>query len=143
MPFRREQLYFALFFLLWMGNSILSHVVARGFLETAQQAAVLRAEGVAPETQIEVREENLAQGAGLLFTNIPLFLGLGWIVRADQPSAGPFYWALVVLGSFYVPLFLTMCAFFLFNPPGRGFQLPGTVADSEYLEDEDDHDDHR
>lgn len=135
----RKQVFLGLFFVLWMGNCVLAHVAARPFVERAQVAHTIQAAGGDP-AEVAPGEDQVAQGAGLLVVNLPLFVGLGVIVRQDPPETGKLYWSLVVLGSTYIPLFLTLCVFFFFHPPKGRMPLPGVMDDDEYLADEEDDD---
>lgn len=137
MKLPRAQIFFGLFFLLWFINCVLSHSVGREFLDTAQKMAELSEEERA-EFQPDESQQN--QGFALLFTNLPLFLGLGLIVRGEDPGAGPFYWALVVLGSVYLPAFITLCIYLIATPPSAGISMPGVDWDDGSLPEDDDDD---
>jgi hypothetical protein len=135
----KRQYLLALFFLLWAGACVLSHAVARPYVEQAQVMRRLEAEGKDP-TAVLMEEQQTQRGAVLVIFNLPLFIGLGVVVRAAEPSMGPLYWGLVILGSVYIPFFLSLFTFFLFHAPQGPGNLPGVDWDDGSLKDEEDDD---
>ncbi len=146
MAIPRFQIYLGLFFLLFASNTVFCHWLAQGFIATAQEVRWAEEAGLDPAEAVGVEEEQLSRGGLLILTNLPLFGGLGWIVRGENPGTGPFYWVLLVAGSAYVPLFLTACVYLLFNAPKGPGHFPGLdpagVSDDDD-EEEDDGDDTR
>lgn len=124
--------WFALFFVVtWMANALLSHYIAHDFLTKLP----------APGTTQAIDEQQLGRGQGLMLVNLPLFIGLGYFLRAAAPPNPFVYWSLVVLGSTYIPIFLTILLFFTVHAPRGPGQFPGVEIDDGSLEDEKDLDD--
>ncbi|MCC6547234.1 hypothetical protein IT570_08705 [Candidatus Sumerlaeota bacterium] len=123
---------FALFFaILWTGNAILSHWIAHEFL--AQQPVTQSAKSL--------DDAQMARGQGLMIVNLPLFIGLGYFIRDSAPPNPIIYWALVIVGSLYIPLILSALLLFTIHAPRGPGQFPGVDIDDGSLEDEKDLDD--
>lgn len=142
MKFPKEQLFLAIFFLLWGVNCVGSHLIAKPFMQAAEELSRSTA-NVEQKTALARQDHRLGQGVSLLVLNLPLFIGLGFFVRAAEPAMGPLYWTLVVGGSFYLPLFATLCLFFTFHAPKGPRGFPGVDVDDGSLRGEDDPDDER
>lgn len=135
----KTHLFLGSFFLLWAANCIFCHAVGRGFLDRAEEIRRNPPAEVVEDQRAD--ESTIARGMLLMIANLPLFIGLGFILQGEDPGTGPLYWSLVVLGSVYIPFFVTICLYFLLHPPGAGNRLPGTSWDEEILEDDvDEHD---
>ena len=128
---RKAQVFAGFFVVLWAANCALSHATGRVFIREAKLAQ--NEEPPGPQEE----QKRVRQGAGLLIMNFPLFVGLGFIVRSGEPGMGPLYWSLVILGSVYLPLLLTLFTYLLFHAPRGPRGLPGVDWDKN-LEDEDD-----
>lgn len=143
MAVSRFQVYSGLFFLLLAANTILSHAVARDFVAWANEVRRAEQTGLDPAEAVPVAEEDLSRGVVLMVTNLPLFAGLGWIVRAEQPAMGPLYWVLLLLGATYGPLIVTGSVYLLINAPKGPGSFPGAEPDggpNDHEEDDDDDD---
>lgn len=145
MPTTRLNFFLGFFFLLLAANVILGHSLASRFIDTARDIQQAERAGLDVEEAVPLRQEQIGRGGLLIVTNVPLFAGLGWIVRAEEPGTGPLYWVLLFLGSTYVPLFLTACVYFLIFPPRGPGAIPGVDIDdgSNDPEEDDDDDDPR
>ncbi|MBI1291784.1 hypothetical protein GC173_11155 [bacterium] len=123
----RDQLVIGLFFILWIGATVVSHMIGRELFIVAQD---VRAAEAAKEPVPEERVEAVSsKAAGLAIVNLPLFVAVGPMMRAEDPRPGPLYWALVVVGCVYVPFFATLCVFFLVHAPSQGSRMPGVDWD--------------
>ncbi len=135
---RKIQLFFALFFILLTANTVLSHWVGRGIILAVQNT------DTADESKSAelVETPALQRGGALVITNLPLFVGLGFIVRESPPTIGALYWSLVFLGSTYLPLFLSVCIFFMMHPPSHVGTFAGVEdKDPDEPAEDPDHDD--
>jgi len=135
---RKVQLFFAVFFLLLIANTVLSHWVGRGIILANQEADTTEESNSAALLETPA----LQRGGALVITNLPLFVGLGFIVREAQPTIGPLYWSLVFFGSTYLPFFLSVCIFFMVHPPNHAGTFAGAeTEDPEEPAEDPDHDD--
>lgn len=138
------QIFLGLFFVLMTANAIFCHSVGREFIETARQIRLVEAAGGDPEEMVVVDDRTLGGGNLLILLNLPFFAALGFIVRAAEPSMGPLYWGTLLLGSTYLPLFVSLCLFFLAHPPSHPSTYPGVEwddgdpMDDDPQEDDDD-----
>lgn len=142
--FTKARVFFGMFLVLTVLNTSFSHWIGRGVMKTAAERRRVEISGGDPKA---VHADPATERAGLLvLTNLPLFIGMGFIVRSTAPRVGPIYWLLTVLGSTYMPFILTLLGFFLVYAPGqiRG-GYPGIDADdgSDPLEYDDDGTDFR
>ncbi len=120
----RGQVFLGLFFLLYISNAVFSHYVGVEYLRTAREIKAAEQLGADPNT-VEVSGGQRGRGGLLIFANAPLFITLGLIVRGEDPSAGLGYWAALLLGATYLPLFLSACLFFLVYAPSHPHTFPG------------------
>jgi hypothetical protein len=134
----REQIFIPIFFMLWALTAIGSHVLGNDLLRAGREYRVAADEEAPPE----LMERLASRGTGLMVFNLPLFVGIGPMMRAETPAPTPLYWVLVVLGSAYVPFFATICIFFLVHPPSQPGTYPGVEwEDEEEIGEEDPDDD--
>jgi hypothetical protein len=123
----RDQLFIGFFFLLWAGAAVLSHSIGRELFIVARE---VRAAEAAKQPVPEERVGQISgRAAGLAVVNLPLFVAVGPMLRAESPQPGPLYWVLVTIGCVYVPFFATLCLFFLVNAPSQGSMMPGVEWD--------------
>jgi hypothetical protein len=132
----REQLFLGLFFVLFIGNAVFNHYVGAVYTSHAREVAERTAEGSADGDLPQLTETELGLGRLTFVTNLPLFVILGVIVRSDHPGMGFGYWLCLVVGSTYVPFFITMMVYFLVHAPRDPRHFPG--ADRAADEDDDD-----
>ncbi len=123
----RLQLFISLFFILWIANTVVCHAIGHDFIEVA------KARRVEPAAA-QVEDRQLAHGQGLIFLNLPLFVGLGFIVRQDAPGTGALYWTLLVAGSAILPFIVTLCAFLMVHAPTRPGAYPGVDLEDDPVE---------
>lgn len=136
------QIFLGLFFLLMTANAIFCHAVGREFIETAQQIRLVEAAGGDPQAAAAVDDRTMGGGNLLILLNLPFFGALGLIVRAADPSMGFLYWGTLLLGSTYLPLFISLCLFFLAHPPSHPSTYPGVEwEDGEPMDDDPKEDD--
>jgi hypothetical protein len=132
----KGQAFIALFFILMTANVIYCHGVGREFIITAREMAALAAAGGDPAT-VAVKQSTLGGGHLLLLLNLPFLVGLGFIVRDAEPTMGLAYWSLIIIGSTYLPLIVTLCLFFLTHPPSHTGTFPGVEWDDGSLAEEE------
>lgn len=140
----KAQIFIGLFFCLLIANAIFSHSVGREFIIMAKEIRAVERMGGDPEEEVKVEDRNLTTANLMVFTNLPFFAGLGLLVRAEEPSMGFLYWTILILGAILLPLFVSLCLFFLAHPPSHASTFPGVEwddgdpMDDDPLEDDDD-----
>ena len=126
---QRARFALVLFFVLWVANAAFSEWIGGAVVDHAQATYSGLKVGIAPPAE---PPQEVRRAAILLLSNLPLFLGLGWIVQGQPPVAGLLFHVLAVFGSIYIPVFLALCLFFLLHPPSSPTELPGVEwADGE------------
>ncbi|MCC5877484.1 MAG: hypothetical protein JJU11_14790 [Candidatus Sumerlaeia bacterium] len=140
----KVQIFIGIFFCMMIGNAVFSHAVGRQFITTAREIRAVERMGGDPEEEVNVEDRTLRSANLMVFTNLPFFAALGLIVRAEEPSMGILYWMVLLLGSILLPLFVSLCLYFLVTPPGppttmhTGDWSEATTFDDDPLEDDDD-----
>ena len=121
----RHMRHFAwLFGALFFANIILCNQLARDVFVEAVNAAPIASssEGKARE---DIHVAIGRRGFAVLVLNAPVFVNLGFAARSHPPTLGPGYFTLLVLGSTYLPFFITLVLFLLVHGPGKYGMLPG------------------
>lgn len=133
----KSQIFVGVFAVLFIANSLFCHWIGTGTIAAQRDMRDAESRGEDPRTALERHPESGRRGGVLLVMNAPLLIGLGFIARSPDPGLGPLYWALLVIGSAYVPLIATLLGYMFLFPPKRFSQFPGVDIDDGSLAGEE------